>query len=590
QEHDAPDIFAQFIEYMTQLSNWHGFHYGNYDVKAVASMKKSLPGHLQVPTDVIIENSTNVLSVIYPHVYFPTYANRLKDIGMVLGCRWSHENASGIQSIIWRENWEENHEIALKLQLLQYNKEDCLALKTVCHFISSITSKTEFTIPCSNQEQKIRHTDELRRFAESKRPIFGKKDSVLKDFEHINNCAYFDYQREKVFVRTDRKFKRINKRAKKKNHKSYRINKYSILHCTECPYCTSKKIKGYMEMAKRIIDLKFFKSGTGIKRWVTEYSSWRYRCKECQKCFVSEEWPVSRTIYGNGLISWCLYHNIARKQIMMQVHQSLIDLFELHIPLGQLYKFKSSRATYYSTAYTDILNRILNGSILHIDETPVKLKGKSGYVWVFACMDKVYYFYKNSREGTFLKEMLNSFSGVLISDFFTAYDSLDCPQQKCLLHLIRDINDDLMRNPFDSEFKMLAQQFSKLLREIIDTVDCYGLKKRHLHKHKKAILRFFKTVCSTAYSSELAQKYQKRFKKYQYKLFTFLDYDGVPWNNNNAEHAIHAFAKYRRFSDGMFSERSIKEYLVIMSVLETCEYNNMNVMKFLLSKHKGSGF
>ena len=22
------------------------------------------------------------------------------------------------------------------------------------------------------------------------------------------------------------------------------------------------------------------------------------------------------------------------------------------------------------------------------------------------------------------------------------------------------------------------------------------------------------------------------------RLFTFLDYDGVPWNNNNAEHAI----------------------------------------------------
>ncbi len=30
------------------------------------------------------------------------------------------------------------------------------------------------------------------------------------------------------------------------------------------------------------------------------------------------------------------------------------------------------------------------------------------------------------------------------------------------------------------------------------------------------------------------------------KLFTFLDYDGVPWNNNNAEHAIKHFAIFRR--------------------------------------------
>ena len=41
-------------------------------------------------------------------------------------------------------------------------------------------------------------------------------------------------------------------------------------------------------------------------------------------------------------------------------------------------------------------------------------------------------------------------------DFYAAYDSLDCPQQKCLIHLIRDFNDDLLNNPFDEELKQLA--------------------------------------------------------------------------------------------------------------------------------------
>ena len=31
------------------------------------------------------------------------------------------------------------------------------------------------------------------------------------------------------------------------------------------------------------------------------------------------------------------------------------------------------------------------------------------------------------------------------------------------------------------------------------------------------------------------------------KLFTFIKYDGVPWNNNNAENAIKRFAYYRRY-------------------------------------------
>jgi hypothetical protein len=67
-------------------------------------------------------------------------------------------------------------------------------------------------------------------------------------------------------------------------------------------------------------------------------------------------------------------------------------------------------------------------------------------------------------------------------------------------------------------------------------------------------------------SSELAEKYAKRLRKYVSRMFTFLDYDGVPWNNSNAEHAIKRIAKYRRDTDGRFSERTIKEYLVLASV------------------------
>ena len=234
----------------------------------------------------------------------------------------------------------------------------------------------------------------------------------------------------------------------------------------------------------------------------------------------------------------------------------------------------------------DLLNRLLRGSVLHVDETPVKLKGSTGYVWVFTSLDLVVYVFKKSREGNFLKEMLEKFSGVLISDFYSAYDSIDCPQQKCLIHLIRDMNDDLFRNPFDAELGDVLRQFSVLLKTIIDTVDRYGLKKRHLHKHKKEVQRFLKNACSQEFSSEVAEKYQKRFKKSGEKLFTFLDYNGVPWNNNNAEHAMKDFAKYRRFADGRITVRSINDYLILLSILQTCEYNNINVLKFLLSKSK----
>ena len=55
-------------------------------------------------------------------------------------------------------------------------------------------------------------------------------------------------------------------------------------------------------------------------------------------------------------------------------------------------------------------------------------------------------------------------------------------------------------------------------------------------------------------------------------------------NNNNAEHAIKRLAKYRRDANGTFTQRSLEEYLVLATVFETCAFNNVNILKFLLSK------
>jgi Transposase IS66 family len=269
---------------------------------------------------------------------------------------------------------------------------------------------------------------------------------------------------------------------------------------------------------------------------------------------------------------------------MLRVEKSLEDVFGLTFPDSEGYRSKRYISDRFPSLYSEILRSILASPVIHIDETTVRLRKQRGYVWVMTSLDKVYYFYKPSREASFLAEMLAGFSGVLISDFYPAYDSLKCRQQKCLVHLVRDIDEDLLKNPLDVELKTMAQQFGTLLRTIIETVDKCGLKMRYLRKHKRATGRFLASVASTDFSSALAVKYKKRFQKSGERMFTFLDNDGVPWNNNNAEHAIKRFAKYRRNADGYFTERSLKEYLVLATVFETCEFNNLNVLKFLLSE------
>jgi hypothetical protein len=237
----------------------------------------------------------------------------------------------------------------------------------------------------------------------------------------------------------------------------------------------------------------------------------------------------------------------------------------------------------YRAAYKRILDRIGGGELVHADETHVNLQKGKGYVWALTNLEDVAYIYRPNREADFLHGLLRGFKGVLVSDFYTGYDSLPCDQQKCLIHLIRDINGDMMSNPYDEEFKSLAGELGELLRSIVGTIDRYGLKRRHLHKHKAEVTRFFRALESRVYGSELALGYQKRLLKYEGKLFTFLDHDGVPWNNNNAEHAVKAFAYYRRISDGQVREGPLSDYLVLLSVYQTCKYRGVSFLKFLLS-------
>jgi hypothetical protein len=60
----------------------------------------------------------------------------------------------------------------------------------------------------------------------------------------------------------------------------------------------------------------------------------------------------------------------------------------------------------------------------------------------------------------------------------------------------------------------------------------------------------------------------------------------VPWNNNNAEHAVKRFAYYREMADGQFWEAGLNEYLVLLSLYLTCRYKGVSFLKFLLSQEK----
>jgi hypothetical protein len=79
---------------------------------------------------------------------------------------------------------------------------------------------------------------------------------------------------------------------------------------------------------------------------------------------------------------------------------------------------------------------------------------------------------------------------------------------------------------------------------------------------------------------------QERLIKNRARLFTFLRYDGVPWNNNAAENAIKQFGYYREDAGRNVKEAGLTEHLALLSIYQTCRARRVSFLKFLLSRER----
>ncbi len=580
------DIFIKFADLVRSYNDVTLYSYGSYDIQFIKRMiKHSCCDDL---TKLITEKTVNVLSIIREYIYFPTYSNGLKEIANCLGFEWSNQHASGLQSILWRRQWEKSRCDNTYNTLLIYNMDDCLALKVVVNFILEASQKVE-----ANQSQN--NNTSINNIAvsgvhydqnELGRRDFGMPQFAIDSFKFINERSYFSYQHDKVFIRTSNyRKKRLGAYNRFSVKKKLRVDRVIKLREDICPFCGRGDLTYRQDGRLYRYTYNLIFTRNGIKRRVVKYLSDRHYCPFCKLWFLPKSY-LRAVEYCHNLMSWAMYMHVSFRVSLNGVSDAIYQCFGMRIYPAHVWMWKPSMANFYKDTYNKLIRKLISGPLIHADETNVRLvKGAKGYVWVFTSMDAVVYIYKKSREGAFLNDFLKGFKGVLISDFYSAYDSIECPQQKCLIHLIRDINHDIVSNPWDTELKDIGANFGELMRNIMVTVDAYGLKIRHMRKHTKEVIKFYDTLTNNGiFQSELAEGYRLRFVKNKDKLFTFLNYNDIPWNNNNAEHAIKRFAKYRALIDGMVSENGLQQYLILLSIRITCEFNRIDFLKFMLSR------
>jgi predicted RecB family nuclease len=575
---DEEQILGELIEKANRYPEAPIYHYGSYELRAIDRLAK----RYQTNCDAFKERLVNINSFIHGKVYFPLRSNKLKELGKFVGASWTSPDASGLQSLVWRSRWEEKRNGNYKQTLVTYNEEDCRALQLLTEQLSQIRETAD-------SQMNIDFADRPKQNATE------RGSEIHSEFEKILRNAHADYYRNRISIQPKRSKENAEnkKRGASKGHQAYirivpsRARKViRVPMRRKCPKHKGESLQRSEEMAeKTVIDLHFTKNG--CRKTITKYVGTKGYCQSCCKYYNPHGIEkLDRQLFGHDFQAWAIYQRMILRLPYRVITQEMEDLFGERTSEGTILNFMRHFAMYYAPTKKIQVHRILENPFIHVDETKINIQGMDHYVWVFTDGKHVVFRMTETRETTIVHEFLSDYEGVLISDFYPGYDAVKCKQQKCLVHLIRDLNDDFWKAPFDTEFESFIIKVKNLIVPIFKAVEKYGLKKKHFNKFKRFVEQFYKeNIVDKDYKSELTIKYQKRFQRYKESLFTFLEQDSIPWNNNTAERALRHLAVQRKIS-GIFYEHPAPQYLQLLGIAQTCRFQEKSFLKFLLSTEK----
>jgi predicted RecB family nuclease len=334
-------IFERFLEVVSQYDTPLIFCYGNYERAFIKRMR--FHARRKKLIDKTLGKLVNILGLIYAHFYFPTYTNGLKEIGGTLGSKWTDEHASGIQSITWRQNWENTHDDQWKARLVAYNLEDCSALRTVTDFLQNASSPARQ----SANDPTVVHVQDLDRLVYA--PKWGATNFANADFAAVNACAYFDYQQQRVFVRSSKTLRKHLRKTGVHHNRRLRVNQHREITSAKCPTCNSKDLirllpdeyKGMHIRSKRALDLVI--TAGGMNRRVVECRPAVYRCGNCGHHFKPERY-IRAAKHGHALMSWAMNAHVAHRLSYGTLQELFREFFDLSVTDTEIHMFKALMA------------------------------------------------------------------------------------------------------------------------------------------------------------------------------------------------------------------------------------------------------
>ncbi len=571
---DEKTMFENFLHAAAKYPDAPIYHYGHYEFKSLIRIGKKY--NLDIET--VKKRLMNVSFFVFGKIYFPARSNNLKDIGNIISAVWTEPGASGLHSIAWRMQWDVSQNVRFKQKLLTYNAEDCAALRILLVELRSISAAAETRADVD--------------FAGRIKPTASPAGQAIHhSLEQILRSAHAEYHKNRIGIRQRDKDDKPVHIGGTFGHTGVRriIPKPDrVVHVkpiTRCPKHPNEILQPDEDCSHTVIDLEMMPHG--FQKVITKYTGKSGYCGRCYRRYLPPRIKqLSNQLFGHNMRAWVVFQRVVLRLSYSAISQVCEELFREPVTDGTIGNFMKDFGNHYAKTEEILFQKIFASPFMHVDETRISVQGADHYVWVFTNGTHVVFRLTETRESGVIQELLKNYKGILISDFYGGYDAFACRQQKCLVHLIRDLNDELWKNPHHPALEAFVGAVKELLTPLMQDVQTHGLRRRHLRRHEKRVAAFYQnTIDNQTYKDETLGRYQKRFSRYRDSLFRFLQEDHIPWNNNMAERAIRHLAIQRKIS-GSFYKGPMISYLRLLGIAQSCRFQKKSFLGFMLSGKK----
>jgi transposase len=352
-----------------------------------------------------------------------------------------------------------------------------------------------------------------------------------------------------------------------------------------CPNCATglRKLKWHDRLVEDLVPAKVV---------VTRYHTRSGWCP-CCKCRVESRHPeqpppanLPHAQLGVNALSAVGVLRLANRLPMRQVSDVLADLKRLKLCAGAISK-QLQRLGRWLSGEWELIKRRLRGSAeaVNADETTWRTDGDNQWLWALCDPRHTLYHVDASRGGKVIRRLLGkAFGGKLITDFYAAYNTMNCcQQQKCLTHLLRELRETAARSPACAA-SGFHKRCKRLVKELLghkqrwDELDDQTYN-RLADRLEKRLADLAATHLEDADAD--VRRLAERLWRHREQLTAFLWHRAVEGTNNAAERALRPIVVARKISGGSRSKAGARATAVLASVLRTARQQGLDLMATL---------